>query len=223
VSHHADRDTADHVDHQNEYAGRRIAANELAGTVHRAVEVSFRSHFGAARSRFVLSDQPGIQVGIDRHLLARHRVQREACADFRDATRTLGDDDEVDDGQNDEDDDTDSVVAADHELAERFDDFARCVRAGVPVKQHDTSGRNVQCETQQCREQQHSREDAEVERPHYIEDRHYDDQRQSNVEREQHVQRDRRQRDDDHRKDGQYADRHTEAGAQQRAQIESCL
>jgi hypothetical protein len=53
---------------------------------------------------FVLVDQAGRQVGVDRHLLAGHGVEGEARRDFGDAARTLGDDDEVHDDQDDEDD-----------------------------------------------------------------------------------------------------------------------
>ncbi len=75
---HADGQAADDVDDQDQDAGDRIAADELAGTVHRAVEVGLAAHFLAPRPGLVLVDQAGVQVGVDGHLLARHRVQGEA-------------------------------------------------------------------------------------------------------------------------------------------------
>ena len=51
----------------------------------------------AAPARVVLADQPGVEVGVDRHLLAGHRVQGESGAHLGDALGALGDDDEVDD------------------------------------------------------------------------------------------------------------------------------
>ena len=49
VRDHADGEAADDVDEQDQDAGDGIAAHELAGAVHGAVEVRFRAHFGAAR------------------------------------------------------------------------------------------------------------------------------------------------------------------------------
>ena len=65
-----------------------------------------------------LVDGAGLQVGVDGHLLARHRVQGEARGDFGDAAGAVGDDHELDDDQDQEDDDADDEVAADHEVAE---------------------------------------------------------------------------------------------------------
>ena len=53
---------------------------------------------------FVLVDDAGRKVSVDRHLLARHGVEGEARRDLGDAARALGDDDEVDDDEDDEDD-----------------------------------------------------------------------------------------------------------------------
>ena len=56
----------------------------------------------APRACLVLRDDAGGQVGVDRHLLARHRVEREARGHFGDAARALGDDHEVDDDEQQE-------------------------------------------------------------------------------------------------------------------------
>ena len=87
VAERADGQPADDVDEQDQDAGDGIAAHELAGAVHRAVEVGFGAHLGAARARLILVDEAGVQIGVDRHLLAGHGVQGEARADFRDAAR----------------------------------------------------------------------------------------------------------------------------------------
>ena len=140
----ADDDAAEHVDEHDQDAGDGIAAHELAGAVHRAVEVRFLAHLLAAHDGLVLGDEAGVQIGVDRHLLAGHGIQGEARADFRDAAGALGDHDEVDDHEDGEHDDADGVVAADHELAERLDDVARGMRAGVAVEQHDARRGDVQ-------------------------------------------------------------------------------
>ena len=82
VLQHANGDTAEHVDKQNENAGYGVAAHELAGTVHGPVEIGLLRHFLATAQGVVLTDQAGIQVGINRHLLAGHGVQGKARGDF---------------------------------------------------------------------------------------------------------------------------------------------
>ena len=125
----ADREAADDVDEQDQDAGDRVAAHELRRAVHRAVEVRLLGDLGAAPARLVLADQAGVEIGVDRHLLAGHGVEGEARADLGDAPGALGDDDEVDDDQDREHDEADDVVAADHELAEGLDHLARGVGA----------------------------------------------------------------------------------------------
>ena len=218
VAERADRQPADDVDQQNQNAGGRIAAHELAGTVHRAVEVGLGAHLGAALPRLVLIDQAGIQIGVDRHLLARHRIEGKARADLGDAAGALGDDHEVDDGQNREHDDADRVVAADDELAEGLDDVPGGAGALMAVQQHHTRRGDVQRQAQQRREQQQGREDAEVERPCDVDDRHHHQQRQRDIEGEQHVERERRQRQHDHRQHRQQQQRRADAPLQHAAQ-----
>ena len=212
VMHHdADGKAADDVEDQDHDAGGGVAAHELAGAVHGAVEVRFGAHFVAARARLVLGDESGVQVGVDGHLLAGHGVQGESRGHLRDAARALGHHDEVDDRQDDEHHDADGVVAADDELAEGLDDLAGGRRARVSVQQHDARGGDVQRQAQQGGEQQHAREHAEVQRPGDVEHRHHHHQRQGDVEREQHVKRQGRQRQDHHRQHGEHAHRHADA------------
>jgi hypothetical protein len=72
-----------------------------------------------------LVDDPGVELGIDRHLLAGQGVQGEPRAHLGDAARALGDDDEVDHDQDDEHHRADDVVALDDEVPERLDDLRR--------------------------------------------------------------------------------------------------
>ena len=120
----ADDDAADDVDEDDQQAGDRVAAHEFRGTVHRAEEAAFVLQRLAALLGDLLVDQAGGEIGVDRHLLARHGVEVEARRDFGDAARTLGDDDEVHDHQDREHDDSDHEIAAHHEIAEGLDDVA---------------------------------------------------------------------------------------------------
>ena len=118
--HHADHQAADDVDERDQNGGDGIAADELAGTVHRAKEVGLLRDFLAAALGFGFVDAAGVQVGIDRHLPARHAVQGKPGGHFADARGAFGDHHELDDDDDDEDDDADDQLIAGDELAERF-------------------------------------------------------------------------------------------------------
>ena len=92
----ADRDAAEEVDEHDHDRRDRVALDELRRAVHRAVEVGFLGDLRRRRLRFVVGDQAGVEVGVDRHLLAGHRVEREAGADLGHATGTVRDHDELD-------------------------------------------------------------------------------------------------------------------------------
>ncbi len=121
---HADDDPADEVDGGDDHGRHGVAFDELRGTVHGAVEVRLPGDLGAACARLVVGDQAGVQVGVDRHLLAWHRVEREARADLGDASGAVGDDDELDHDEDQEDHQADDDVAADDEFPECLDHAA---------------------------------------------------------------------------------------------------
>gem|GEM_PF-2556939 len=218
VAQRAYPEATDDVDEQNQDARGRIATHELAGAVHRAVKIRFRAHLRASQARLILIDEPGIEIGVDRHLLAGHGIESEARADLGDAARALGHDHEIDDGQDREHDDADRIIAADHELAERLDDVSGRRSAFMPVQQHDPRRGHVERQAQQGRQQQHGREDAEIQRPRDVHDRHNHQHRQCDVESEQHVERQRRQRQDHHGQHGQQQQRCADAPLQQQSQ-----
>ena len=141
---YADRETADDVDEHDHNAGYSIAAHEFAGAVHGAVKLGFERDHGAALARFVFADKAGIEVGVDRHLLAGHGVQSETRGHFRDAARALGDHHEIDEHQYREYHDADCVIAADQEMTKGLDHLARGVGAGVALQQHDPSRSDVE-------------------------------------------------------------------------------
>ena len=72
-------------------AGHRVALDELRGTVHRAVEVGLVGDLRAALARLLVGDLAGVEVGVDRHLLAGHGVEGEARADLGDAAGAVRD------------------------------------------------------------------------------------------------------------------------------------
>ena len=164
----------------------------------------------AARARVVLVDQPGREIGVDRHLLARHGVEVEARRDFGDAAGALGDDHEVHDHQDREHDDADHEVAAHHEVAERLDDVAGGGGALVPVREDQARRGEVERKAQHGGDQQHGGERREFERRVDEQRRHQDQHGQDDGDREREIEQQRRQRQDQDHQDGQDADRKRE-------------
>ena len=203
--HDADDDAADEVDQRDQDAGHRVALDELRGAVHRAVEVGLLGDLGAAPARLLVGDLARVEVGVDRHLLARHGVEREARADLGDAAGAVRDDHELDHHEDQEDDEADDDVAADDEVAERGDHVA-----GVAVQQDQARDRDVDREPEQRGQQQEAREGGEVERARHVERRDDDHQRRRDVQRDREVEQERRQRDDHH-----HDDQHDRAGGHQ--------
>ncbi len=142
-------DAADEVDGGDEQAGHGVAPDELAGAVHRPVELALLDDLGAPLVRLGLRDGAGVQVGVDGHLLAGHGVEGEAGGDFADALGALGDDDELDDDEDQEDHEPDHEAAAGDEAAERLNDSAR-----VALQQDQPGRGDIQGQPEQRDEQQ---------------------------------------------------------------------
>ena len=113
----------------------------------------------AALAGLVVGDQAGVEVGVDRHLLAGHGVEGEAGGDLGDAPGALGDDHELDDHEDQEDDEADDDVAADDELPN-----ASMTLPASPCEQDQPRGRDVERQPEQRRDQQQRREDRELQR-----------------------------------------------------------
>ena len=84
----ADDHAADDIDQNHQQAGNGVAADEFRGAVHGAEKAGFAFQVLAPPPRFLLVDQAGGEIGVDRHLLAGHGVQVEARGDFGDAARS---------------------------------------------------------------------------------------------------------------------------------------
>jgi hypothetical protein len=63
---------------------------ELARAVHRGVEVGLALHARALAARALGVEHAGVNVGVDRHLLPRHSVERKARRHLGDALRAAG-------------------------------------------------------------------------------------------------------------------------------------
>ena len=144
MARHADDDAAEDVDGDRDQAGDGLAAHELGGAVHGSEEGAFLLQLAPPLLRLLLVDQTRREVGIDGHLLAGDRVEREPGAHLGDTGRALRDHQEVDGDEDDEDHDADDEVTAHHELGEAADHMARGVDTLVPVGQDQAGRRNAQ-------------------------------------------------------------------------------
>ncbi len=180
------------------------------GTVHGAEERALLLQFAAAALRLLLVDQPGIEVGVDRHLLAGNGIEREASAHLGDTGCPLGDDEEVHRDQDHEDDDSDDEIAAHHELREALDDVAGGVDALLTVRQDQARGGDAQGEPQQGRDQKDGGESREFEGLLNPERHHQDQHRQGDREGEADIDQYRRNRQEENRQDRDDAGRETE-------------
>ncbi|MNO92172.1 hypothetical protein D3C76_837370 [compost metagenome] len=127
-------DPADDVDHQHHNPGDGVTTDKLRGTVHRAVEIGLFRHLFTPISRLFLVNQPRIEVGVDRHLLAGHRIEGKARRDFRNTLSTFGDHHKVDNHQDDEYHKADDEIAADDDLSECLDNFTGSAFSLVTVQ-----------------------------------------------------------------------------------------
>ncbi len=206
----ANDDAPDHVDERDQDPGNGIATHEFRGAIHGPEEGAFIFQCLAAGLGLILVDQAGGEIGVDRHLLAGHRVKAEPRRHFGDAARTLGDDDEVHDDQDDEDNHPDHEIPGHHEVPEGFDDMACCALPGMSILEDQPGRGEVQRQTKHRRDQQHGREGREFEWLGNKEGGHQDQDGQDDREGQQQIENHRRQGHDENDEDGQDAHRESD-------------
>ena len=155
--HRTDDNAADDVDENDEKPRDRVAAHEFRRAVHGAKEIAFLLQLLAPQLGFILCDKPAGKIGIDRHLLSGHGVKAEPRRDFRDPSRTLGNNHEINDDKDGEHNAADDIASGDDEAAERLDNMARRVRARVPLAQNQARRGDVEAKAQRGRNQKHGR------------------------------------------------------------------
>ncbi len=132
----ADQNAAQHVDQQDHDPGYGVTAHKLRRAVHRAVEIRLVGDIFAPLTCLFLIDQSGVEIGVDRHLLARQRIKGKARRDFRNTLCAFGDHHEVDDHQDHKHHEANNKVAADHHVTERLNHLTGGTDAVVAVEQH---------------------------------------------------------------------------------------
>ena len=85
--------SGNNIDARDEDRGDRIPLIEAGRPVHCAVEFRLARDLLAPFPCLMFVDQPGIQIGIDRHLFSGHCVQCEPGGYFCRAHRSMADHD----------------------------------------------------------------------------------------------------------------------------------
>ena len=201
---HTDGEPAKDVDQQDQDTCHRVAADKFRRAVHGAKEVRFFGHLSPAPLGFFFVDQTGVQVGVHRHLFARHSVEGEAGRDFGNAFCALGHHHKIDHHQDGKHDQTDRKIPADQEVAKGLDHSAGGTGAGVALQQHHPGGGHVQRQPHQGGQQQDGREGRKIQRLEHIGRDHHHHQRHRNIQREKRVQHPRRQGQHHHRQNGHH-------------------
>src|SRR6266853_4827504 len=98
----SDKEAGKDVDGGNKNGGDRVALIEAGGAVHGAVELRFAGNLFAAGASLMLVDESGIQVVINRHLLAGQSVEGKAGRNFGGTHRAVTDDDVLDGDEGEE-------------------------------------------------------------------------------------------------------------------------
>ena len=140
----ADQKAGNDVDGGDQDRGQRIALIEAGRAVHGAVEFRFVRNLLAAGAGLHFVDQAGVQVGVDRHLLAGHGIQGEARRDFRGAHRAVADHDVLDRDQGQEQHEADNVIAAHDELAEGLNHASRRRSAFRAMQQNSPAAGQIE-------------------------------------------------------------------------------
>ncbi len=170
IFHHANNQTTEHVDHSDDDARDRVTPHELAGTIHCPEKVGLLCDFATAALGFAFVDNPSIQVGIDRHLLARHAIQGKTRSHLTDTGGSFGNHHELDhDDDNEDDRADDEIPLARHEIRKRRDHPPRGILAiHSGARQNQPRCRDVEHQPSERGREQHRRENAELERRFHV-------------------------------------------------------
>ena len=208
----ADQESGDDVDGHDEDGGQRVALAEARRAVHGAAELRFARHQLAPLARLVGIDESGVQIGVDRHLLAGHGVEREARRDFGGANRAVTDHEILNGDQREKDDEADNVVAADHELAECLDHLSGGRGAFAAVQQDAPRAGQIERQAHQRQQKNEAGKYGELHRTQNLNRGEQHQHRRRDAEREQQVEHEARQRHQHHKDQRDRAGRNEPVG-----------
>ena len=200
----SDEEAGKNVDAGDQDSGDGIALVEAGGAIHGAVEFRFAGRLFAAGARLVLVDESGIEVGVDRHLLAGKSVEGEAGGDFGGAHGAVADDDVLDGDEGDEENESDNVVAAHDKLSKCLDHTSGGPDAFVAVEKNAAAGGQIERQAKQGEQKQQAGKDGKLRRAQDLKGGEQDQHGSGKAGGEQEIERECRQR---HQHDEDQADR----------------
>ena len=210
---HADDNAAKNIDREDDQPGDGVAAHEFRRAVHRAEKRAFLLQFAAALLRLLVVDEASRKIGVDGHLLAGNGVEGESCADFGDARRALGDDQEIDGDEDDEHHEADDEIAAHHHARKAADDIAGRRHALRAMREDEARGGDVERQPQHGRDEKNGREGGKFQRLLDPQRDHQDQHRQGDGKGQPHVDHEGRNRQEENAQDRDDAEREADVSA----------
>ena len=201
-----DGEATEEVDQHDDDAGQDVTLHELRGTVHCTVEFGFGGDALSFVASLVLVDQTSAEIGVDRHLLARHGVEGETGRDLGDTSCTVGHHGELDDDEDEEDHQPHDDAATHHESAEGLDD-----PSGVAVDEDQARRADVQGQSGQGHDEEQGWEDRQVEGVLQRHDAQQHQHREGDVEGQEQIKDDRRHGDHHHHHGAHHEQRQQQA------------
>ncbi len=194
----SDDEPTNDIDEQNHDPCHGISAHKLAGPIHGPIKIRFLGNIEATLTGFFLTDQTGIEIGIDGHLFTGHGIQGKTGAHLSNSARSFGDHDKVDDHQDQENHDPHCKIPPHQKVSKGLDDLPRRIRPGMPFQQYDPGGGHIQGQTQQRGHQQDCRKGGKLEgfQRIHADQQHHD--RNGDVEGKKDIQQKGRQRQHHH-------------------------
>ena len=119
LHHDAKHKTSNKIDRRNDQTCRGISLNVLGRTIHGTEECSLILNLLSAFLRLLIRNGSCIQIGIDRHLLTGHGIERKTCRHLGYSLGTFVDHDHLDQYQHDENDYADDQITSADKVTER--------------------------------------------------------------------------------------------------------
>ena len=208
AEHHTGYEAADEVEGGNENTGLDVSRDKLRGTVHRGIEVDFLPDQGLLAGGLLFRNDAGVHLVLDVEHLVVHRVQRKAGGNLRNAGRTLGDDEDLNDNEDDEYDETDQLAVAGCNVGEGLDHFALArhhISPRVGAGQDKAGRRYVDGKAKQGHQQDQPGEGRKVGGPFRIDNRQQYRQGKGDIDDHRQVYQSLRQGNEHHQ--NRYDDR----------------
>ncbi|MNI08442.1 hypothetical protein D3C73_614800 [compost metagenome] len=132
---HTDNETANQIDQQNDNTCDGVTLDKFTGTVHRPEKVGFAFNLASTFAGLLFINHAGVQIGIDTHLFAGHRIQCKPGAYLGYTFRTFSNNNELHDDKDQEDNESNSDLSPGNPASERGYNLTR-----MTIRQNQLGG-----------------------------------------------------------------------------------